>query len=432
MTIEQTTPAAPAAPTAQPLRAELLSPAGDFERLRAAFRYGADAVYLAGKEFGMRSASPNFGFEEMAEAVRLAHSLGKRVYVTCNTLPRGEELSRMPGYLEGCQAAGVDALIISDLGVLRMAKQYAPNTELHISTQTGVVNAEAACMLYELGASRVVLARELTLEEIAEIRAKTPKELEIEVFVHGAMCVSFSGRCLLSNYFTGRDGNRGECAQPCRWKYSLMEETRPGRYMPIEETEQGTFILNSRDLCMAEHIPELLEAGVYSLKIEGRAKADYYVASVTKAYRGALDAALSGEPSPGWVMEELDKISHRGYSTGFYFDKNGPGQDSERGGYVRDWEVAAVCLGTGEDGRVRLSQRNRFFQGEPLDVLCPEEKPFTVVLEDMRNGEGEPIQAAPHATMEVTGFAGRSIPAGAYLRRRRGAPAGNSQDNSPE
>lgn len=400
--------------------AELLSPAGDFERLRAAFRYGADAVYLAGHVFGMRSASPNFSFEEMCEASRLAHELGKKVYVTCNTLPRGDELSQLPGYLESCEAAGVDALIISDMGVLRMAKKYAPKTEIHISTQTGVVNAEAACMFHELGASRVVLAREMTLDEIREIRANTPKELEIEAFVHGAMCVSFSGRCLLSNYFTGRDGNRGECAQPCRWKYSLMEETRPGRYMPIEETGEGTFILNSRDLCMAEHIPELLEAGVYSLKIEGRAKADYYVASVTKAYRGALDAALEGRPLPEWAMPELDKISHRSYGTGFYFDRGGPGQDSERGGYVRDWEVAAVCMGMVDDTHVRLSQRNRFFSGEPLDVLCPQEEPFVVILEDMKNSEGEAIEVAPHATMEVIAKVSHPIPAGAYLRRRRG------------
>lgn len=399
---------------------ELLSPAGDFERLKAAFRYGADAAYLAGREFGMRSASPNFTHEEMCEAAAFAHRLGKKIYITCNILPRGDDLAQLPEFLANCQASGADALIISDLGVLRMAKRYAPNMDVHISTQTGVVNAEAACMLYELGASRVVLAREMTLEEIAEIRAKTPKDLEIEVFVHGAMCVSFSGRCLLSNYFTGRDGNRGECAQPCRWKYSLMEETRPGRYMPIEETGTGTFILNSRDLCMAEHIPELLKAGVFSLKIEGRAKADYYVASVTKAYRGAVDAALENRPLPEWVMPELDKISHRAYGTGFFYDKNGPGQDSLRGGYVRDWEVAAVSMGMTEDGRLRLSQRNRFFAGEPLDVLCPEEEPFTVILEDMENGEGEKIEAAPHATMEVIARVNRPVPAGAYLRRRRG------------
>ena len=399
---------------------ELLSPAGDFERLKAAFRYGADAVYLAGREFGMRSASPNFTFEEMKEAASLAHSLGKKIYVTCNTLPRNDELDALPGFLESCEAAGADALIISDLGVLRLAKKHAPHTEIHISTQTGVVNSESACMLHELGASRVVLARELSLEVIADIRAKTPPELEIQAFVHGAMCVSFSGRCLLSNYFTGRDGNRGECAQPCRWKYSLMEETRPGRYMPIEETEAGTFILNSRDLCMADHIPELMKAGVYSLKIEGRAKADYYVASVTKAYRGAVDAALENRPLPEWVMPELDKISHRAYGTGFYYDKGGPGQDSERGGYVRDWEVAAVSLGMTDETHVHLSQRNRFFAGEELDVLCPEEEPFVVVLSDMRNSEGEEIEAAPHATMEVTAQVSRTIPAGAYLRRRRG------------
>lgn len=399
---------------------ELLSPAGSLEALKYAVMYGADAVYCALPRFGMRAAPVNLTIGELHDGCIFAHARGKKVYLTLNNLPTNDELSELPQYIKDAAEAGVDAFIIADLGVLSLAKQYAPDVDVHFSTQAGITNYAAATMAYNLGAKRVVLARELTLTDIAQIRDNTPPELELEAFVHGAMCMSVSGRCLLSSYMTGRSGNRGECAQPCRWKYSLMEETRPGRYMPIEETENGTFILNSRDLCMADHLPELIEAGVCSLKIEGRAKADYYVASVTKAYRGALDAALAGKPLPSWVLPELDKISHRAYGTGFYFNKGGPGQDSERGGYVRDWEVAAVCLGMVDDNHVHLSQRNRFFAGEPLDVLCPEEEPFTVVLEEMKNAEGESIEAAPHATMEVTARVSHPIPAGAYLRRRRG------------
>jgi len=292
---------------------ELLAPAGDMERLVSAVRYGANAVYLAGKSFGMRAAPQNFGERELEQAIAFCHENGVKVYVTCNTLPRNGELSELPKFLSLCGELGVDAFIISDLGVLSMAKQYAPRVDRHISTQTGIVNYEAARTCFELGASRVVLAREVTLQEIAEIRTKTPPELELEAFVHGAMCVSFSGRCLLSNYMTGRDANRGQCAQPCRWEYFLTEKERPDRHFTIVQEEKGAYIFNSNDLRMIEHIPELAAAGVTSLKIEGRAKSAYYVASVTSAYRQAIDffEERPGQPLPPEILEETEKISHR-------------------------------------------------------------------------------------------------------------------------
>jgi putative protease len=307
---------------------ELLAPAGGRERLEAAVRFGADAVYLAGKEFGMRAASPNFGPEELASAVEYAHDAGVRVYLTCNNVMRNDDFGRLPDFLRMARDAGVDALIVTDLGVLDLVRKVAPKMEIHISTQAGVTSWASANAFYRLGAKRVVLARELTLEEIAEIRAKTPADLELEAFVHGAMCVSFSGRCLLSEYFTGRDANRGDCAQPCRWKYALMEQTRPGRYLPVAEDGDGSYFLNSRDLCMIGHIPELVRAGVSSLKIEGRAKSAYYAAVTTNAYRCALDeyAEHPETPLPGWIAEELNKISHREYSTGFLLRRYaGPG-----------------------------------------------------------------------------------------------------------
>ena len=302
---------------------ELLSPAGDMERLEMALCYGADAVYLAGTEFGMRASAGNFDSDQLQKAVALAHSMGRHVYVTCNTLPREDELKRLPEYLELLDASGVDAVIVADMGVIAMAKKYAPRVKLHVSTQFGVINSAAANALYDLGADTVVLARETPLEDIRKIRANTPKELRLEAFVHGAMCVSFSGRCLLSNYLAGRDANRGQCAQPCRWKYHLVEEKRPGEYFEITE-DGGTYILNSRDMNMIEHLPELIDAGVTSFKIEGRMKSAYYAAVVTNAYRHAIDDALAGRPlDPLWI-EETEKVSHRPYTTGFYYGY--PGQ----------------------------------------------------------------------------------------------------------
>ena len=400
-------------------RPELLAPAGDMECLRAALDFGADAVYLAGQMFGMRTAPSNFTREELQTAVALAHVRGVRVYITCNTVPRNKEIDLLPDYLAFLQAAGVDALIVTDLGVIDLAKRYAPKVELHVSTQAGITNYAAANAFYQLGAKRVVLARETTMEEIAEIRAKTPKDLEIEAFVHGAMCMSFSGRCLLSNYMAGRDANRGACAQPCRWKYALVEEKRPGQYMPIYQEGEGSYILNSKDMCMVRHLPELLRAGVTSLKIEGRAKSSYYVAVTTNAYRWALDE-LEQHPdirvSP-WIVEELDKISHRPYSTGFYLGGE-PGQETVQGGYVRNYEVIAVCEDY-HDGIAILSQRNRFFRGETADVLEVGEQPFDLPLDELFDQDGQPIESAPHATMTVLLKTERPLKRGAILRHRR-------------
>ena len=398
---------------------EVLAPVGDSERLQSALLYGADAVYLAGKQFGMRSGCDNFSLDELRAAVEQSHPKGKKVYVTCNVVPHGYELEEIAAFLKACEEIGVDAFIISDLGVMMLARRYAPRTPVHISTQAGVMNEETARFLYEQGASRVVLARELSLEEIAAIRAKTPRQLELEVFVHGSMCVSFSGRCLLSNYFTGRDGNHGDCAQPCRWKYSLVEEKRPGQYFPIEEDGRGSYILNSRDMCMIDRIPQLIEAGASSLKIEGRAKSAYYVACVTQAYRQAVDYEQQhpGAPLPEWILQETEKVSHRPYTHGF-LDGTAPGQDMVRGGYERGYEVAAVCEGE-ENGLLRVSQRNRFFLGETFDVLAPGEKPFRITPTRMLNADGEPIQSAPHAVMTVYMDTPRPIPRGAYLRRIR-------------
>ena len=397
---------------------ELLSPAGDLERLQTALDYGADAVYLAGKAFGMRSAPSNFTNEDLREGVRLVHAKGARVYVTCNTLPRSAELAALPDFLTFCEEIGVDAFIITDLGVLAMAKRYAPKVAVHISTQAGIVNFEAARAFYDLGAERVVLARELSFCEIAEIRAKTPAALEIEAFVHGAMCVSFSGRCLLSNYLTGRDANRGDCAQPCRWDYYLVERTRPEQPFVLRQEDKTSYVLNAKDMCMIEHIPELIRCGISSFKIEGRAKSAYYVACITNAYRHAVDAVLEGRPLPPWVIAETDKISHRVYCTGFY-SGNEPGQTPESGGYIRNWDIAAVCIGE-EHGLVQLSQRNRFFRGEAVSVLEPGTEPYAVTLDTLYNEAMEPIESAPHATMTVYLKTDRKIKPGAFLRVRRG------------
>ena len=400
-------------------RPELLAPTGDMECLRAALDFGADAVYLAGQMFGMRTAPSNFTREELQTAVALAHARGVRVYVTCNTVPRNKEIDLLPDYLAFLQEAGVDALIVTDLGVIDLAKRYAPKVELHVSTQAGITNYAAANAFHQLGAKRVVLARETTMEEIAEIRAKTPKDLEIEAFVHGAMCMSFSGRCLLSNYMAGRDANRGACAQPCRWKYALVEEKRPGQYMPIYQEGEGSYILNSKDMCMVRHLPELLRAGVTSLKIEGRAKSSYYVAVTTNAYRWALDELEQHPDTPvsPWIVEELDKISHRPYSTGFYLGGE-PGQETVQGGYVRNYEVIAVCEDY-HDGIAILSQRNRFFRGETADVLEVGEQPFDLPLDELFDQDGQPIESAPHATMTVLLKTERPLKRGAILRHRR-------------
>lgn len=404
-------------------RVELLSPAGDMERLELAVKFGADAVYVGGTQFGMRSNPSNFDPTQLQAACKLVHAAGKKLYLTCNTLPRSYELDALPDFLRSAQAAGVDAFIIADMGVLSIAKQAAPQVDVHISTQAGIVNYAAANAFYQMGAKRIVTARELSLDEIKIIRDNTPPELEIEAFVHGAMCMSFSGRCILSDYMVGRDANRGDCAQPCRWKYHLMEETRPGQYFPVNQEENGTYIFNSKDLCMIEHIPELVAAGVDSFKIEGRAKSAYYTAVVTHAYRQALDAYYA-HPSPDyrvpdWVLAEMEKMSHRVYTTGFNFGPLKNGQELNSGGYVRTWDVCALYRDQ-QEGRLIVDQRNRFFEGDVLDVLEPGQKPYTLTVRDLvREADGTHTDVANKAT-EVYSFAvDRLVSPDAVLRRKR-------------
>lgn len=404
-------------------RVELLSPAGDMERLELAVKFGADAVYVGGTQFGMRSNPSNFDPAQLQAACKLVHAAGKKLYLTCNTLPRSYELDALPDFLRSARAAGVDAFIIADMGVLAIAKQAAPEVEVHISTQAGIVNYAAANAFYQMGAKRIVTARELSLDEIKMIRDHTPPELEIEAFVHGAMCMSFSGRCILSDYMVGRDANRGDCAQPCRWKYHLMEETRPGQYFPINQEENGTYIFNSKDLCMIEHIPELVAAGVDSFKIEGRAKSAYYTAVVTHAYRQALDAYFA-HPSPDfrvpdWVLAEMEKMSHRVYTTGFNFGPLQNGQELNTGGYVRTWDVCALYRDQ-QGNRLIVDQRNRFFEGDILEVLEPGQKPYTLTVRDLvREADGTRTEAANKAT-EVYSFAvDHPVSPDAILRRKR-------------
>lgn len=400
---------------------EILSPAGDLECLNSAFSFGADAVFLAGKLFGMRSAPKNFDKSDLKKACELAHSMGKKVHLTCNILPHNRELSALPDYLTYAQECEVDAFIIADLGIFEAAKKYAPNVARHISTQAGVTNYAAANVLYNMGASRVVLAREIPLDEIAEMRAKVPSELEIECFVHGAMCVSFSGRCLISSYMTGRDANHGDCAQPCRWKYHLYEENRDGQYFPVEETCDGTYLYNSRDLCMIEHIPELVKAGISSFKIEGRAKSAYYTAVTTNAYRHAVDDFFAEGESytlKPWIKEELDKISHREYNTGFYFNTE-PGQVTGNGGYIRHYDVVAVCESSVDDTTSVISQRNKFYVGDTLDVLPPSGIPFLTKCLSLENADGIAVESAPHPTERLTMKSDHIIPQGSVIRKKK-------------
>lgn len=401
-------------------RPEILAPAGDMECIKNSLKFGADAVYLAGKQFGMRTASKNFDNDELKKAVELAHSYGSKLYVTCNTLPRNNEMAVLPDFLSYADEIGVDAFIIADLGVFELAKKYAPNVERHISTQAGIVNSDTANAWYNMGASRVVLAREMTFDDIVDIRAKIPKELEIECFVHGAMCVSFSGRCLISSYLTGRDANRGDCAQPCRWKYHLYEENREGQFFPVEEADGGTYLYNSRDMCMIEHIPELIESGISSLKIEGRAKSAYYCAVTTNAYSHAVNDYMKERENytlKPWIKEELEKISHREYNTGFYLGKE-PGQVTSNGGYIRHYDVVAVC--ESNEGNVsNITQRNKFFVGDTLDVLPPSGIPFTTVCKELKNKYGVAVDSAPHAMEELIMTTDKEIPPSSVIRKKR-------------
>ena len=372
--------------TAERKKPELLAPAGDWEKLQMAVLYGADAVYLAGTSFGMRSFAGNFSDEELPRAVDFAHRHGVKVHATVNTMPRSGEVDRLPEHLEKLNDAGVDALILADLGAFTLAGKYAPRCQRHISTQQSIANYACAQAWFDLGAQRVVLARELGMDEIREIRRRVDPALELETFCHGAMCVSYSGRCLLSNYMTGRDSNRGACAQPCRYQYALMEEKRPGEYFPVFEDEKGTYIMNSRDMCMIDHLDDLMDAGVDCLKIEGRAKSAYYAAIVTGAYRHVLDDVAAGRP--------------------FYEDAR----------YIRDWQICAVVTDCTPEGLATLSLRNKFACGDQVEVVGPDTKPFTMTAPMMTDSQGLPLTEPKTPQMVFTMQLPHPVPPMSFVR----------------
>nr|WP_154483677.1 U32 family peptidase [Anaerosalibacter bizertensis] len=363
--------------------------------------YGADAVYIGGEEFGLRKASKNFTLEDIEKGIEFAHDRDRKVYVTLNIIPHNEDLVGLDEYVLELEKIGVDGVIVADPGVFSVIRRVAPNMPIHLSTQASATNYETIKFWYDLGIRRIVVARELSLEEIKEIKESLPEDLEIEAFVHGAMCISYSGRCLLSNYMVGRDANRGECAHPCRWKYSLMEEKRPGEYFPIYENEKGTFIFNSKDLCMIENIPELIEAGVCSFKIEGRVKSQYYVATVIRSYRKAIDEYFRLKEDyvykEEW-LEEIKKASYRDFTTGFYFKKP-TGEDQVYGSssYIREYDFVGLVLDYDEKTEIAtIEQRNRMFVGDEIEVFGPNKEFFVQKIEDMWNENGEEIDVAPH------------------------------------
>ena len=394
---------------------ELLSPAGDMERLKMAVLYGADAVYLAGTDFGMRAFAGNFTPEELPHAVKYAHDHGVKAHVTVNIMPRNDEIAQLPAYLERLDDAGVDALIVADLGAFTLAGKYAPHCERHISTQQSIANYECAQAWFDLGAQRVVLARECSLKEVAQIRKKVDPKLEIETFGHGAMCVSYSGRCLLSNYMTGRDSNRGACAQPCRYQYALMEEKRPGEYFPVYEDEKGTYILNSRDMCMIDHLQDLMDAGVDCIKIEGRAKSAYYAAIVTGAYRHVIDDIYAGRPIDKVWRDEVDHVSHRIYSTGFYYGE--PGQYVHNSRYIREWQIVAKVESCDENGLALCSLNNKFRAGDELEVVGPDLRPFPIVAGNMADSDGNVLEEPKTPQMKFTMQLPKQVPALSMIRR---------------
>lgn len=387
-------------------RIELLAPAGDMEKLRFALHYGADAVYLGGESFGLRTASRNFSVEALQQALTYAHERGKKVYLTLNIIPHNEDIDSLYPYLEELEGLPLDGLILSDPGTLMAAREVLPDIPVHLSTQANTTNKGSALFWHKQGVRRIVLARELSLTEIREIRAKTPETLELEAFVHGAMCISYSGRCLLSNYMTGRDANQGACAQPCRWKYALMEEKRPGEYLPIEEDARGTYIYNSKDLCMIAHLPELIASGLGSLKIEGRVKSAYYVATVVRAYRAAIDAYYRNPENysfnPLW-QEEVDKASHREFTTGFYFTKaDHNAQTYDNSSYIRDYDIVGIVQSWDEASQTALiEQRNHFRVGDTLELMRPNLQDEKIQVVSITDLEGNSQETAPHAQQMV-------------------------------
>ncbi len=403
---------------------ELLAPGGSLEKLKTAILYGADAVYVGGEAFSLRVAAENFSFEEMREGLKFAHERGKKVYLTANILPHNSDIDEFEKYIEKIASLGFDAVLAADPGIMQIISERAPDLPIHISTQANNINYKSAEFWYKQGAKRVVLAREMSMREICEIRERTPKELELEAFVHGAMCISYSGRCLLSNYMTSRDSNRGACAHPCRWNYSLVEETRQGEYLPVYENERGTFIFNSKDLCMIEHIPELIESGISSFKLEGRVKTSYYVATVVKAYREEIDRYLAdpeGYKFDKSQLEELCKVSHRPYSTGFYFGKtNEDSQVYSSSSYIRDYDLIGIVTDYDEkSGIATVSQRNRFFVGDEVEIMQPGKPFFQQKISHMENESGESIDAARHAEMVLKIPMEKPVVKDAILRKAR-------------
>lgn len=403
---------------------ELLAPAGNLDKLRAAIEYGADAVYIGGEEFSLRQAADNFTIDEIKMGIEFAKKRNRKVYLTANIIPHNNDIDEYEKYLKEVKGIGIDAVILSDLGMFAITKEIAPDLDIHISTQANNVNYKSAKTWYEMGAKRVILAREMSLEEIKEIRERTEAELELEAFVHGAMCISYSGRCLLSNYMTGRDGNAGACAHPCRWKYYLMEEQRPGEYMPVFENERGTFIYNSKDLCMIEHIDKLVESGLSSFKIEGRVKSEFYVATVVAAYRRAIDSYMENPKEwkfdPQW-LGELKKVSHRDYTTGFYFGKpGGTEQHYASSSYIREYDMVGVVEDYDEEtGLAKIVQKNRFFKGDEVEFLCPDGSFFTQNIDKIIDEDDNEIEIANRPQSIVRIKTDKKVEKAAFMRKKK-------------
>lgn len=405
---------------------ELLAPAGDLDKLKFAILYGADAVYIGGEIFGLRASSRNFSKEQMLEGLEFAHSRGKRVFLTMNIIPHNEDLDALEEYIDMLKDLPFDAFILSDPGTLMFLKSKMPEAEVHLSTQANNTNYMSAAFWHQQGIKRVILARELSFEEIATIREKTPETLELESFVHGAMCISYSGRCLISNYMTARDANKGECSHPCRWKYSLVEEKRPGEYFPIEQDEHGTYFFNSKDLCMIEFIPDLINSGLSSLKIEGRSKSVYYVANIVRVYREAIDRYYQDPENyrfdPLWI-EEIQKASHREFTTGFYNEKAGiESQLYTSSAYVREYDFIGLVKSYDENtGLAVIEQRNRIFKGDEIEVMGPNYFAYEQAVSEMFDSKGQMIDVAPHAQQTISIKMDQPVKPFDILRKRKDA-----------
>ena len=404
-------------------KVELLAPAGNLEKMKMALVYGADAVFVGGERYGLRAHAGNFSMDELEEGVALAHEMGRKVYLTVNIIPHNDDLEGLDEFVDRTVKIGLDALIVADPGVYQVARSVSPDIDIHLSTQANVTNWRSALYWYRQGVRRIILSRELTLDEIVIIREKVPDDLELEVFVHGAMCVSYSGRCLLSSYMAGRDSNRGSCVHPCRWKYYLMEETRPGQYFPVYENDSGTYIFNSKDLCMIQHLPELIGTGISNMKIEGRMKSAYYVATVIKAYREALDSYYKDPENYVFNpahLEEVSKASHREFTTGFYFGRGSEGkQVYDTSDYIREYDFVGIVKDYETDtGYAVVEQRNRIQAGDEVEIVPPEGPYFTQIIEHMTDMENNPITSAPHAQMMIRIPLGRQVPPYSILRRK--------------